>query len=169
MTQYDNLDLDASLASLVEAAKDAHVSASERALMLIYAGLVAMTTGKPDDAKKLFQQAVALDPKVAFPADEAPPKVASLLEDARKTAAENLTTPKVKPKDEFSDTGPETPAEPKEGDKSNLPLILGVTGGAVVVAAVVVVVLVFALKSPACPSGTGSNAGCIAVHPMGAP
>jgi len=162
LAQYDNLELEAALTLLVDAAKDTKLAKEQRALILIYAGMVAMTLpGRGDEAKEHFGEAVDLDPKVKFPPDEASPKIAQALEDVRKAKVPDLTAPVVKPPPDtsFAETGREEPGQ------SRLPIILA-GGGAVVVIAAVVVVLVFALKGNGCagPSGTG----CVDVHPSGA-
>jgi hypothetical protein len=123
--------------------------------------MVAMTLSKTDKAKEYFEEAVDLDPKVRFPADEASPKITSALDDVRKAKTPDLSAPVVRPPDNYSDTD----TRKDDQGQSRLPIILA-GGGAVVVVAAVVVILVFALKGPTCggPSGTG----CVDVHPSGA-
>jgi hypothetical protein len=169
LAQYDNLDLEAAAASLSTAAKDTKVPEAERATILIYAGLVEVTLGKEDEAKKFFADAVDLDPKVHFPADDAPAKVTAMLDEIRKSKAPaekiDLTQPPKKEKEEkeWAETGTETKETPSGGGNSHLGLILGISGGVVAVAAVVIILAVV-LKPAGCtnsPAGTG----CINVTP----
>jgi hypothetical protein len=158
--QYDDLDLDAALASFQKAAVDTTASTASRAAAYAFAGMTAMALGKQTNARGLFEKAVELDPKVSLPADEAPPKVVALLEEVRKQQ-QGIKVSAPARREEFT----EAPPEHKESGGSRLPLILGIGGGAVAVAAVAVV-LIFVLKGSSCATPQGT--GCIDIK-TGAP
>lgn len=69
---YNELEFEKALGALQTAAADPKVAPAERALALVYAGMIHVALGNPDAGREAWLWALEANPRVVLPADASP-------------------------------------------------------------------------------------------------